>query len=234
VDNGQEGWNLIWRQRLFVWETTLLNDLLMLLSVRLTEAKAMDDWNWIGGEGVNFSVKSAYVMVSNMLIPMEFNSPTQELAFKINCKCIAPSKVTGFAWLVLRVRVPTRDNLIRRRIVQDNDQNRCIFCGDHAETAQHLFLYCNAILNWLGLNLSLPHSIMSILIFMAQTHGSKKKRQGLVLIWKAVIWTIWRHRNKVIFDNGRIDLVSLVDEVKTVSLRWWIGRTINTPCLLYE
>jgi hypothetical protein len=132
--------------------------------------------------------------------------------------------------------VPTRDNLIRRRIVLDNDQNRCIFCGDHAETAQHLFLYCNAILqvsenilNWLGLNLSLPHSIRLLLIFMAQTHGSKKKRQGLVLIWKAVIWTIWRHRNKVMFDNGRIDLVSLVDEVKTVSWRWWLGRTINTP-----
>jgi hypothetical protein len=228
VDNGQEGWNLIWRRRLFVWETTLLNDLLLLLnSVRLTEA--MDDWNSIGGEGDNFSVKSAYVMVSDMLIPMEFNSPIQELAFKINWKCIAPSMVTGFAWLVLRDRVPTRENLIRRRIVLDNDQNRCIFCGDHAETAQHLFLYCNAILNWLGLNLSLPHSIMSILIFMAQTHGSKKKRQGLVLIWKAVIWTIWRHRNKVMFDNGRIDLVSLVDEVKTVSWRWWLGRTINTP-----
>jgi hypothetical protein len=47
VDNGQEGWNLIWRRRLFVWETTLLNDLLLLLnSVRLTEA--MYDWNWIG------------------------------------------------------------------------------------------------------------------------------------------------------------------------------------------
>jgi hypothetical protein len=69
---------------------------------------------------------------------------------------------------------------------------------------------------------------------MAQTHGSKKKRQGLVLIWKALIWTIWRHRNKVMFDNGRIDLVSLVDEVKTVSWRWWLGGTINTPCLLYE
>jgi hypothetical protein len=90
------------------------------------------------------------------------------------------------------------------------------------------------ILNWLDLNLSLPHSIMSLLIFMVQTPRSKKKRKGLVLIWKAVIWTIWRHRNKVIFDNGRIDLVRLVDEVKTVSWRWWIGRTINTPCLLYE
>jgi hypothetical protein len=80
VDNGQEGWNLIWRRRLFVRETTLLKDLLLLLnSARLTEAT--DVWNWIGGEGDNFSVKSAYVMVSEMLIPKEFNSLHQELAF---------------------------------------------------------------------------------------------------------------------------------------------------------
>jgi hypothetical protein len=131
--------------------------------------------------------------------------------------------------------------LIRRRVIQDDVQQRYVFCGICDETVPHLILYCDRILqvwkqvlDWLGLCFLLPQSITSLLNFMASTHGSKKKREGLVMIWNAVVWAVWRHRNNFIFDNGVIDLGSLVDNVKTVSWKWWLGRSKAAPCLLYE
>jgi hypothetical protein len=165
----------------------------------------------------------------------------QESAFKLIWKSPAPSKVMGFAWLMLRDRVPTRENLIRRRVLIDDGEQRCVFCGSCAETVPHLFLYCNftlqvwnCVLSWLGLKLILPHSIVSPLNYIASSPGLKRKRRGLVMIWNAVIWILWWHRNKVIFDNGVIDVASLVDDVKSLSWRWSVGRSDSAPSLLYE
>jgi hypothetical protein len=176
-----------------------------------------------------------------MLLPKEFLSTAQDLSFKVLWKCMAPSKVTGFAWLVLLDRVPTRVNLIRRQVIIDDGNQSCVFCGNSAETVTHLFLYCNCILQvwervlaWLGLRFMLPHSISSMLNFMATSSGSKQVRKGLVMIWKAVIWSVWRQRNKKVLENEGIDLVRLIDDVKTISWKWWVGRSNVAPVLLYE
>jgi hypothetical protein len=64
---GTVGWILTWRRSLFVWENTLLEELLMLInqtSLSLEE----DYWVWrLDKEGL-FSVKSTYTAISNMLI----------------------------------------------------------------------------------------------------------------------------------------------------------------------
>jgi hypothetical protein len=138
----------------------------------LTDAE--DSWCWRPDEGKTFTVKSAYEIVSDMLLPKGNLSTAQELSFKVLWKCLASSKVSGFACLVLLDRVPTRVNLIRRRVINDDGNQCCVFCCNSAETVTHLFLYCNCILQvwervfaWLGLNFMLPHSITSILNFMA-------------------------------------------------------------------
>jgi hypothetical protein len=83
-------------------------------------------------------------------------------------------------------------------------------------------------------NFTLPHSIISLMNFAAATLGSKQKRKGMMMIWIAVLWSIWRHRNKIIFDNGVKDAAGLLEEVKTMSWKWWNGRLATKPCLLYE
>jgi hypothetical protein len=61
----------------------------------------------------------------------------------------------------------------------------------------HLFLYCGfatkiwaKIFSWLNFDFSLPHSLISWL---------KIKKKGLVMIWTAVVWAMWKERNSVIF-----------------------------------
>jgi hypothetical protein len=56
----------------------------------------------------------------------------------------------------------------------------------------------------------------------------------MIMIWCAVIWSVWRHRNRIIFYNGVVDGVGLVDDIKLVTWKWWLGRTKSSPCLYYE
>jgi hypothetical protein len=147
----------------------------------------------------------------------------------------------GFVWLLVHDRVPTRVNLFRRKIIVENEDKRCVFYGEEAETVSHLFLYCRIIsqvwvriFSWLGLEFSLPHSINSLLNFVAGSTGRKQVREGLTLTCCAVLWIVWRHRNKIIFDNGGVDGTGLVDEVMVTSWKWWIGRGKSLPCLYYE
>jgi hypothetical protein len=72
----------------------------------------------------------------------------------------------------------------------------------------------------------------SILNFLAS--AGARNRKGMVMIWNAMIWMVWRHWNKIIFENGTVDLVGLLDDAKTVSWKWWLGKLNSTPPLLYE
>jgi hypothetical protein len=238
--NGMEGWNLCWRRRLFEWEKVLLNDLLAIINL-FRPSEDEDEWRWKAEEEGVFTVKSTYGLMSTKLLMRRDLGEDQIFSFKAIWKSPAPSKVAGLAWLVLLDRVPTRENLFRRKIIQGEEDQCCVFCGEHTESVQHLFVYCGFVLQiweqvfvWLRLNFSLPHSISSMLNLLGTTSGSKHSRKGMVMIWSAVIWGIWRHRNKIIFDNGVKDSAKLLEDIKLMAWKWWISRGTQSPCLLYE
>ncbi|PNX56697.1 hypothetical protein L195_g050013 [Trifolium pratense] len=165
----------------------------------------------------------------------------QAAMFKAIWKTSAPSKVEGFSWMVLHNRIPTKDNLFLRKIIQNEGECACVMCGIGLETVEHLLLYCDVaiqvwgrVLSWLGMEFYLPHNLMSLLNFLADVQGRKQMRKGLIMIWQAVIWALWRHRNKIVFENGITDVIGLVEEVKISSWKWWIARSQTLSCLFYE
>jgi hypothetical protein len=239
-ENVAASWNLSWRRRLFVWEQTLLDDLLLIID-NINLSAVVDRWGWIPDKGGEFTVKTTYELVVKMFIASGDLSPEEKFAFKVIWKSLAPSKAAALAWRALLDRLPTRMNLFKRRIIMQVEECLCVFCGEELETAAHLFLYCpritqlwDRIFAWLGLGFSLPHSLLSMLNFVASTSGGKQLRHGLVMIWNSVLWSIWRHRNKVIFDTVAVDTSGLVEEVKINSWKWWIGRSQAPSCLFYE
>jgi hypothetical protein len=80
----------------------------------------------------------------------------------------------------------------------------------------------------------LPHNLFSLLASFIEFPGRKRLRQGLVLVWSAVIWKVWNHRNRIIFYNGVVNGADLVDDVKIASWKWWMGSGKSPPCLYYE
>jgi hypothetical protein len=75
---------------------------------------------------------------------------------------------------------------------------------------------------------------LSMLNYFIGIPGTKTMRQGLIMIWGAVIWTLWRNRNLIVFENRNNHSSGLVEDVKILSWKWWLGRSKASPCLLYE
>jgi hypothetical protein len=63
---------------------------------------------------------------------------------------------------------------------------------------------------------------------------NKKERGGLCLIWTAYVWIIWSVRNDIIFNNGVLFIDDVVEQVKLLSWKWFVGRVSKGPFLLYE
>jgi hypothetical protein len=102
-------WNMVWRRRLFDWEQTHVEELMTVLQPIVLTAQE-DKWSWILELDGDFSVKSTYILVSGLMadrgrLPTELST-----AFKAIWKCPTPSKVLGFAWLLLLDRIPTKAN----------------------------------------------------------------------------------------------------------------------------
>lgn len=62
----------------------------------------------------------------------------------------------------------------------------------------------------------------------------KKIRKGVGMIWHAVVWSISRARNDIIFNNLACDVEEVVEEIKVMSWRWGLSRLETTACLFYE
>ncbi|GAU45443.1 hypothetical protein TSUD_107350 [Trifolium subterraneum] len=199
-----------------------------------------DMWLWLG-EGIEgFTANSAFslleTLVPNRIIPQ----PLEVLVFKNLWKSPAPSKVCAFSWQLLLDRIQTKDNLRKQRMLQNNNVN-CVFCGSCAESGSHLFLHCDCaskvwyqISRWLGLFLILPHNVFTSFALLITSAKNKKEKMGLCLIWNAYVWVIWIARNDGIFNAKVWRYDEVVEQIKLLSWKWFIGRMATGPCLLYE
>jgi hypothetical protein len=199
-----------------------------------------DRWGWVPEKGEEFTVKSTYRIVSNLTVHECAVPPWHAPIFTSIWKSLAPSKVSGFMWQLLHGRVPTRNNLITRRILTVEEDVSCALCGEEKETELHLFLYCEIavlvwmeIFFWLDIPFGLPHNLFSILHCLLEA-GNSKIRNGMIMICTAVVWQLWRCRNSIIFDNGMRTVTELVDAVKISSWKWWVSRSNSAQCLFYE
>jgi hypothetical protein len=199
-----------------------------------------DRWSWLNDDVLGFTTNSAYLLLVTEYIPPVLWDPAMLLAFKYMWKCEAPSKVCAFSWQLLLDRIQTKDNLLRRRIIQV-EQGQCVICGGVSETALHLFLHCKIatkiwydIMRWLGFVIILPHNLASSLAMLIHSARSKKEKVGLSLIWCAVMWVIWNVRNGCIFNNDAVFGDDMVEQIKILSWRWYIGKVAKGPFLLYE
>ncbi|WJX31200.1 hypothetical protein P8452_19654 [Trifolium repens] len=233
-------WSLLWRRRLFEWEKDLLQNMLAVINSTGPLSDAVDCWGWRLEGGGDFTVKSTYKNVSLLCSPVTAVSPLKAAIFSAIWSCPIPSKVSGFIWQLLHGKVPTRNNLLTRKIIDADGDASCALCGEEKETELHLFLYCEIahliwlkIFNWLDISFVLPHDLFSLLHCL-MGDGNSKMRKGLLLIGCAVIWSIWRCRNSILFDNGRGSVAELVDAVKVSSWKWWLSRPSGNKCMFYE
>jgi hypothetical protein len=62
----------------------------------------------------------------------------------------------------------------------------------------------------------------------------KKGTKGVVMVWHAVLWTLWRSRNDRIFLGKVVEEEKIVERIIFVSLKWLLTKKISAPYLFYE
>lgn len=143
-----EAWK--WRCKLFAWEREMVGNLCLLLQNVNLQVDKDDSWKWHLETSNAFSVRSAYKVLA-----ARFHSAAMELSKSLWHKDI-PLKVVLFGWRLFRDRLPTKDNLLRRGVI-DFEERLCVGGCGVLETSSHLSLHCGIfgavwhfIHNWLG------------------------------------------------------------------------------------
>lgn len=161
-----------------------------------------DCWLWLPDPMHGFTVGGAY----NVIITHGDDSIQVPTAPCVIRNQIIPLNVSLFVWRLLRSRLPTRTNLYRCGILQENDQLCVAGCGI-PESADHLFTryplvvsLWSRILEWIGFQTIQPGNVSDHLLQFESLAGfSKAKCSLLTLIWCATLWTLWKERNDRIF-----------------------------------
>jgi len=125
-----EAWK--WRQRLYVWEEELLGECVGQLTSVTLKVECADRWVW------TLHVSNCYTFSSanSSLIKVE-NVRHHHFNKFLWLKAVS-LKVSIFAWRLFLNWVPTRDNLVHRRVLLASDQSCVANCG-YNEDDDHFF-----------------------------------------------------------------------------------------------
>jgi hypothetical protein len=101
-----------------------------------------------------------------------------------------------FLWLLINNRVLTRDNLAKRRKVEDKT---CLFCAKK-ETCQHLFFDCVVAKRcWVLIYEIIEVSVGEDMVNIGKFWLSSKRNSLLNIVTSVVLWSIWKLRNELYF-----------------------------------
>ncbi|KAE8734648.1 hypothetical protein F3Y22_tig00000738pilonHSYRG00149 [Hibiscus syriacus] len=231
VNNGAGWvWDIQMRRNLADWEVEQLLQLISMLNNISISPCEEDCWIWSGnGEGC-FSAKSCI----NIFLDQDGIQQKMETWERHIWAGIAPPRVETFVWQVAHQRVAVKEELLKRGVVGIDDP-LCSLCGREMESVTHLFLHCEVVWGlWARLlkiwNLSfvIPKNIMDFL----------NLRDDLLpnsLIWKfiprALMWSVWKCRNEVIFQKVKLDVVRLFFIVRFRIASWFVAKfkDVNIP-----
>lgn len=115
-------------------------------------------------------------------------------------------------------RLPTRDGLVKVGVQLHS--LLCVLCNRSTENVCYLFFSCsistqiwNWCDSWFGVQ-SVHHCRASEHFLSYSLLGGWKKGAS----WVTVIWSIWKHRNGIIFKNRQCDALEVLH-----SFRWKLG-----------
>jgi len=125
----------------------------------------------------------------------------------------------------LENKLATKTNLEKRGITVVSSV--CSLCGVEEESNTHLFFECsfawrvwNLCCAWLGVQ-SVFHNVPLLNFSQFRlSNVSVSVNEVWGVIWIVVVNEIWKHRNKVIFRGGVIDVVEVFALVQLKAWAW--------------
>nr|CAD1817778.1 unnamed protein product [Ananas comosus var. bracteatus] len=171
-------------------------------------------WRW-NPDG-RFTVSSTYAMLSD--------GGTRNARANDIWRLRIPLKVKVFYWLVLKKKILTMDNLVKRGWTGNTS---CVLCGSEIETIDHLFTQCvffrflmvksleDVQSGDLGVDV---HQLWDIWKGRKGTQPMNNGLCGIIACW----WVVWEIRNGAIFAKDQADPLRGTHKIKHLMAQWKI------------
>jgi len=151
----------------------------------------LDRWRWVLDPIVGYSVNGTYQYLTRADTFVEHG------LFDAVWLKQTPLKVSIFVWRLFRNRLPTKDNLIRRRALHHEDIYCIGGCGC-PETTNQLFFNCDIfgivwhhVYQWLGVSFISPNASCDHFHQFGHMAGLPRATHSFFkVIWHACIWTV--------------------------------------------
>jgi len=137
---GEDGEAWGWMRRLLAWEDDLVVEVRNLLSNVTLQEPDEDVWMWRPNTGDGYTVRGVYQML--MRQEMHNHDVVSEAPWHKSVSL----KVSICAWRLFHNRWPTNDNLVRRGVINIDNQLCVSGCGQN-ETIDHLIIHCHVFCN---------------------------------------------------------------------------------------
>jgi hypothetical protein len=189
----------------------------------------LDRWRWGLDPSYGYSVKGTYQYLTSS------DSSGERGIYDMVWLKHVPSKVSVFVWRLLRNRLPTKDNLIRRMVLHQEDNDCVGGCGS-PETAVHIILQCDffgimwqLIYKWVGISFISPDLVVDHFYHFGHLAGLPRYTYiYFQVIWHSTVWVIWKERNNRVFKHKAQDLIKLLDYVRFMSFSWLKAKLLSS------
>ncbi|KAL7193974.1 hypothetical protein ACSBR2_025585 [Camellia fascicularis] len=118
--------------------------------------------------------------------------------------------------------------LHRIGILGANSDVNCVFCRNDRETVSHVLLCCtfswrvwSHIIGWWGVSWVHPGSVVSLISWWTRFRCNNRLKAIWRIIPLAALWSLWKQRNEIIFNESQLDFEKLCDLIKTRIALWF-------------
>ncbi|XP_020112123.1 uncharacterized protein LOC109726747 [Ananas comosus] len=196
---GRSGWR--WHKILADYEPSSQADRESILklkdspsNVMLSATSDVIKWRWTHSE----------MFIVNSLNKFLQDGGVKENSYSQLWMTRIPLKVKIFVWLVLKRKVLTKNNLLKRGW---NGELVCVLCSLQPETVDHLFVGCEFTCALLESQLSNKYSLVNC-TSVTGLWGCSRLKGGVIgrleLTTIATLWwTIWLERNMKVFEHKK-------------------------------
>lgn len=131
-------------------------------------------------------------------------------------------------------RLLTKSNLFRRKILNQISETTCSLCNTEREDASHLFSGCcktskiwDSCFSWFGISTVSHSNILHHFIENPGILGGKIDSLFSIGLQICIVWSIWKNRNKLIFEDVPFDEEKNVQQIKGRFQSWSSVKTVH-------
>ena len=228
-------WDFHWRRELCVRENPQLDHMKRWLGSCALKKGVRDEYRWRFCKDSMYTVSSGYALLQGGL-------PAGETyVFDVLWGCNIPSNIAAFGWRLLLDRLPIKDNLCKRGIIQPGQETLCPLCGIAVETLDHLMIGCtkvqhvwNSCACWLGIEVVRPATVRDSLTQHDCMCFNKEQNRAWRTVWFAATWSIWFARNNLVFRQEPFDPMVVFDLLQVRAWKWLNAREAAFSASHYE